>query len=101
MGCGHYKLQGLQTEIGKKLQNGLRAVYRSLTLGPVAGYHVSLGFFFFSFLFSRDLCATSRLVLDRRCHPQVQESCWVALHSQFQQHLLYVQQLFHLHTILR
>ena len=65
MGCEHYKLQGLQTEIGKKLQNGLWAVYRSLTLGPVAGYHVSLGFFFFSFLFSRDLRATSRLVLRR------------------------------------
>ena len=29
-------------EIGKKLQNGLWAVYHSLTLGPVAGYHVSL-----------------------------------------------------------
>ena len=28
--------------IGKKLQNGLWAVYRGLTLGPVAGYHVSL-----------------------------------------------------------
>ena len=29
-------------EIGKKLRNGLWAVYRSLALGPVAGYHMSL-----------------------------------------------------------
>ena len=29
-------------EIGKKLQNGLWTVYCGLTLGPVAGYHVSL-----------------------------------------------------------
>ena len=29
-------------KIGKKPKKGLWAVYRSLTLGPVAGYHVSL-----------------------------------------------------------